>query len=92
LGRLEIRSDDRETGNRGRLASYGVSALLEVENSTRPGELLKLGIDITKPSAAKYMVRLEDSVLKHGGRFWTTMRRTWSRSISLLYPPFGFRS
>jgi len=83
---MAIRIDYREAGDRHRLASGGIPALLEVEErqSLRPpfvssevadiirrmslanagwgaprihGELLKLGIQISQATVAKYMVR-----------------------------------
>ena len=55
------------------------------------GELLKLGLDVSQATAAKYMVRSPVRRRSPGGRFSTITFRSWLRWTSSLSQRFGSR-
>jgi putative transposase len=56
------------------------------------GELLKLGIEITEPTVAKYMCDIANRLHRLGGRSLTIMSRRWCRWTSLPFRRSGSRS
>ena len=79
-GRPELARETRELIRRMSLANplWGAPRI--------HGELLKLGVDVSETTVAKYMVRTQKPP-RHGAPFSTTMLRSWLPRISSWCPP-----